>query len=178
MGDTSAMLRRAVGRGGQLLLTPCRRQSRPPTQLKGKFPRHLCAQIKSDEAESEKKPEQPPQKSAVAPNAMTKLLPGVAMAGTVAGIGVVGADFLGQGLLAAQGISGSSPISGIPVSILLGIGLNNMVALPEVARPGLKYATTTILRAGIVCVGAKLNCTDMVQLGATGIPIVAASIGA
>lgn len=81
-------------------------------------------------------------------------------------------------MLAAQGISGSSPISGIPVSILLGIGLNNMVALPEVARPGLKYATTTILRAGIVCVGAKLNCTDMVQLGATGIPIVAASIGA
>lgn len=100
------------------------------------------------------------------------------MAGGVAGIGFVGADFLGQALLSAQGISGSSPISGIPVSILLGIGINNMVPLPDIVRPGLKFCTTTVLRAGIVCVGAKLSCFDMVQLGSIGLPLVATSVGA
>ena len=105
--------------------------------------------------------------------------PGVAAAACVMTAGFFGAEHLGQALLSFQGISGaSSPVSGIPVSILLGMGLRNMpgVQLPAVLAKGLKFSTTTILRGGIICVGAKLSALEMVSLGAAGVPVVALSI--
>jgi len=89
------------------------------------------------------------------------------------------ADYAGQALLAAQGLpAGVSPISGIPVSILLGVAVNNTLTLPETLRPGLKACSVAALRAGIVCVGAKLSFVEVARLGMTGIPVVLATIGA
>lgn len=105
------------------------------------------------------------------------LLPGLCSAAVVCGASFMAADELGGLLLTAQGISGgASPLSGIPVAILAGLALNNTLQLPEALKPGLKYATTTVLRAGIVCVGAKLSAMDMVTLGVTGLPAVLSSI--
>jgi len=105
------------------------------------------------------------------------LAPGVAASVVVMQAGFMGADVIGQGILASQGISGAaSPISGIPVSILLGLGLNNMVTVPTSFAPGLKFCTTTVLRGGIICVGAKLSALDVMTLGAVGVPAVAVSI--
>ena len=81
-------------------------------------------------------------------------------------------------LLSFQGVTGaSSPISGIPVSILLGIGIRNTIGISDKLMAGLKFATTNILRGGIICVGAKLSAIEMASLGATGIPVVMLSIG-
>ncbi len=79
--------------------------------------------------------------------------PGIIAAGGVAALGFAGAEMLGQQLLAYQGIAGASasPISGIPVSILLGLGANNVLTLPASLKPGIALATTTVLRAGIIC---------------------------
>jgi uncharacterized membrane protein YadS len=48
--------------------------------------------------------------------------------------------------------------------------------MPEVFVPGLKFSTTTILRSGIICVGAKLSAMEMISLGVAGVPVVALSI--
>jgi hypothetical protein len=71
----------------------------------------------------------------------------------------------------------------VPVAILLGMVGRNLV-LPRLAsertmqvlEPGLKFCTTTVLRGGIVCVGAKLSAVDVATLGVVGLPLVAGSV--
>jgi len=86
------------------------------------------------------------------------------------------ADLIGQQILAAQGLTGSSPLSGVPVAIVLGLLLRNTLPLPASLNPGLKFATTTILRAGIVLVGIRLSVFDVLKLGIAGLPVVLAAI--
>lgn len=105
-----------------------------------------------------------------------KELPGVAAAFAVMIAGFWLADVIGKQLLAAQGLTGSSPISGVPVAIVLGLLLRNTLPLPASLNPGLKYATTTILRTGIVLVGIRLSLFDVVRLGLAGLPVVLAAI--
>lgn len=103
-------------------------------------------------------------------------LPGVIAAFIVMLAGFWLADRVGQQILAMQGLSGSSPISGVPVAIVLGLLLRNTLPLPASLTPGLKFATTTILRAGIVLVGIRLSMFDVVKLGIAGLPVVLAAI--
>lgn len=86
------------------------------------------------------------------------------------------ADRIGQAILAAQGLTGGSPLSGVPVAIVLGLLLRNTLPLPASLNPGLKFATTTILRAGIVLVGIRLSVFDVLKLGIAGLPVVLAAI--
>lgn len=106
------------------------------------------------------------------------LAPGVgcSVAVMVAGLGL--ADVMGKQLMHLQGLEGgSSPISGVPVSILLGLLIANTVSIPPALKPGLKFATTTLLRAGIVCVGIKLSLFDVASLGVAGVPVVLCAVG-
>ena len=86
------------------------------------------------------------------------------------------ADRIGEAILAAQGLTGGSPVSGVPVAIVLGLLLRNALPLPASLAPGLKFATTTILRAGIVLVGIRLSLFDVLKLGIAGLPVVLAAI--
>lgn len=86
------------------------------------------------------------------------------------------ADQIGHAILAAQGLTGSSPVSGVPVAIVLGLLLRNTLPLPPALLPGLKFATTNILRAGIVLVGIRLSLFDVLKLGIAGLPVVLAAI--
>ena len=86
------------------------------------------------------------------------------------------ADVLGQALLASQGLRGGSPISGVPVAIVIGLLLRNFVRLPHALTPGLKFCVTTVLRLGIVLVGIKLSAFDVVRHGLAGLPVVVAAI--
>eukprot|EP00615_Pteridomonas_danica_P010579 CAMPEP_0114329220 /NCGR_PEP_ID=MMETSP0101-20121206/933_1 /TAXON_ID=38822 ORGANISM="Pteridomonas danica, Strain PT" /NCGR_SAMPLE_ID=MMETSP0101 /ASSEMBLY_ACC=CAM_ASM_000211 /LENGTH=367 /DNA_ID=CAMNT_0001458813 /DNA_START=66 /DNA_END=1168 /DNA_ORIENTATION=- len=109
------------------------------------------------------------------------LSPGIISAASIASLGFMGADHLGAMLLSAQGlgVDVNSPISGIPVSILLGIAAGNYVipgTFMSRLKPGISYCSTTILRAGIVCVGLKLSILDVANFGLTGIPVVMASM--
>jgi uncharacterized integral membrane protein (TIGR00698 family) len=102
--------------------------------------------------------------------------PGVAAAFVVMLAGFWLANLIGQQILAVQGLSGSSPVSGVPVAIVLGLLLRNLLPLPDALSPGLKFATTTILRAGIILVGIRLSLFDVVKLGIFGLPVVLGAI--
>lgn len=105
-----------------------------------------------------------------------KQLPGIIAAFIVMLAGFWLADRIGQAILAAQGLTGGSPLSGVPVAIVLGLLLRNTLPLPASLSPGLKFATTTILRAGIVLVGIRLSLFDVLKLGIAGLPVVLAAI--
>ena len=103
-------------------------------------------------------------------------IPGVLAAFVVMLAGFWLADRIGHAILAQQGLTGSSPDSGVPVAIVLGLLLRNTLPLPASLAPGLKFATTTILRAGIVLVGIRLSLFDVLKLGIAGLPVVMAAI--
>ncbi|MEP7117476.1 MAG: putative sulfate exporter family transporter [Acidobacteriota bacterium] len=107
---------------------------------------------------------------------LAALIPGVVAAVVVMLAGFSLADVIGQAMLAARGLTGASPISGVPVAIVLGLLLRNLLPLPPSLGPGLKFCTTTLLRLGIVLVGVKLSVVEMARLGAAGIPVVLAAI--
>jgi len=105
------------------------------------------------------------------------LLPGVAAAVLVMLAGFWLADLVGHALLSAQGLGGgSSPISGVPVAIVLGLLLRNLLPLPAMLTPGLKFCVTTILRLGIVLIGIRLSAFDVLRLGLAGLPVVLAAV--
>ncbi|HUE85012.1 MAG TPA: putative sulfate exporter family transporter [Vicinamibacterales bacterium] len=105
------------------------------------------------------------------------LLPGIVAAAAVMVVGFWLADLIGRGMLAMQGLSGGgSPISGVPVAILLGLLLRNALAFPAALSPGLKFCVSTVLRLGIVLVGIRLSAFDVVRLGAAGLPVVLAAV--
>jgi uncharacterized integral membrane protein (TIGR00698 family) len=104
------------------------------------------------------------------------LLPGILAALAVMVAGFWLADLIGHAILAAQGLTGSSPISGVPVAIVLGLLLRNVVALPASLAPGLKFCVTTALRLGIVLVGIRLSAFDVARLGLAGLPVVLAAV--
>ena len=106
----------------------------------------------------------------------TRQLPGILAAFVVMLAGFWLADRIGHAILAAQGLTGSSPVSGVPVAIVLGLLLRNTLPLPPSLAAGLKFATTTILRAGIVLVGIRLSLFDVLKLGIAGLPVVLAAI--
>ena len=105
-----------------------------------------------------------------------KQAPGLAAALVVMLAGFWLANVIGQQILAAQGLTGSSPVSGVPVAIVLGLLLRNLLPLPGALSPGLKFATTAVLRAGIVMVGIRLSLFDVVKLGIFGLPVVLGAI--
>jgi uncharacterized integral membrane protein (TIGR00698 family) len=105
-----------------------------------------------------------------------KTLPGIAAAVIVMFAGFELADVLGRALMAAQGLNAGTPISGVPVAIVIGLLLRNLLPLPRIVTPGLKFCVTTVLRLGIVLVGIRLSAFDVLRLGAAGVPVVLAAI--
>jgi uncharacterized integral membrane protein (TIGR00698 family) len=106
------------------------------------------------------------------------LLPGIVVSVAVMMAGFWLADVIGHSILAARGLTGSSPISGVPVAIVLGLLLRNVLGLPTTLTPGLKFCVTTVLRLGIVLVGIRLSAFDVARLGAAGLPVVLAAVAA
>jgi len=98
------------------------------------------------------------------------IVPGVALAATT--------SLAGFQVASAMTAALSVPISGIPASILLGLAVKNTVGYPDTLKPGITFATKTILQGGIVAVAAKLSFFELLTTGSTGIPVVLASVGA
>ena len=97
----------------------------------------------------------------------------------------------GPGLLASAGVmqcafmaADQVPwMSGVPLAIMLGVSLRHFALskapqLQNKLDAGLKVASSTVLRTGIVCVGAKLSAFQVAQMGLVTLPAVAASISA
>jgi len=102
------------------------------------------------------------------------VIPGLALTALVAWAGLWLADFIGKDLLGFP----KSPISGISMAILVGLALGNLVKLPKLFGPGVKFGLKKVLRIGIILLGIRLSVGDVLKLGALGIPIVLLCIAA
>ena len=101
------------------------------------------------------------------------LVPGVALSAVTAAGGFAAASALSTAL--------ALPLSGIPVAILLGMGLKNTViggSSEALMKPGVTFATKTILQGGIVAVAAKLSFVELLTAGTQGLPVVVGAISA
>jgi len=104
-----------------------------------------------------------------------RLLPGLALAVGVMLIALRAANLMGRWLLILQGVDPegrASPISGVPVAILFGLLVRNLVPLPESLRAGIQFTVSTVLRLGIVLIGIKLSLGEVLHLGFWGASVV------
>jgi len=125
--------------------------------------------------DDEKSKHAKPKDEKASPAATTKtappsILPGVALSAVTALGGFQTAAFLSSAL--------AVPISGIPVSIVLGMALKNSIGYSDATfKTGITFATKPILQTGIVCVAAKLSFGELLVSSASSIPVVIAAVG-
>jgi uncharacterized integral membrane protein (TIGR00698 family) len=79
---------------------------------------------------------------------------------------------------ALRQISWVSMLSPIILSIALGMSLRNITGLPAIAQPGVTFSMRRILRFAIVLLGLQLTASQLVEVGATGIAIIATTLAA
>ena len=70
------------------------------------------------------------------------ILPGFLLALAIAVAGGWSAEFIGTTLMGLP----KSPISGIMMAILIGIAVSNLIKLPAISQPGIKFSVVRILR--------------------------------
>jgi uncharacterized integral membrane protein (TIGR00698 family) len=90
------------------------------------------------------------------------LLPGVLLAGAIVAMA-----------FALRRLPGIGVLSPMILSILLGIALHNTLGTPAMARAGVAFSARRLLRLGIVLLGLQLTASEVVQVGATGLAILA-----
>ena len=136
---------RAAAHTAALALAPRTLSSTPP------LPRPQRAENDADEAtKDEPRASSPAPAPAAAPllQRALEVLPGLGASAGVMAAGFAAAEAAGPLLLSgAEG--GPSPVSGIPVAILLGLAVRNApLPLPDALKPGVELAKGTLLRAG------------------------------
>ena len=100
------------------------------------------------------------------------MLPGFVLAAAIGALATLLASWIGVDLLGYA----RSPISAIPLAVLLGLAVRDTVGVPATFEPGLKLCVRHVLRIGIVLLGIRLS---LVEAGATGLialPLVIACI--
>lgn len=105
----------------------------------------------------------PAQPEALAPSRhrrLARLLPGLALSLVAAVVAIA----------ISHAVPQASPAL---VAILLGAALTNLAPLPQTLRPGLAFASRTVLRLGIVLLGLQLAVGDILALGPGAIVLVA-----
>jgi len=98
----------------------------------------------------------------------SSLLPGLFVAVLLAWLSIWLSDFIGLRLMGMD----KSPVSAGMMAILLGLIVNNVVALPSLLNPGITFAVKKVLRLGIILLGIRLSVFDVFELGALGVPLV------
>ena len=111
---------------------------------------------------------------------MKRLIPGLLLTVAVSVAATVIAELAGGALLRLQGFDPAtakgSPVSPVTVAILLGLVVAAAIGPRPSLKPGLDFGVKRLLRIGIILVGIRLSLVDVLQLGAYGIPFVAAII--
>lgn len=152
----------------QLIRRPTQGPSSSSGSLTWNVTRHFSA-IPTTDDKKEEKVEPKEVKPLISPSTMA-LLPGVAMSAATATAGFQ--------IAAALTTLTAVPISGIPVSILLGMGIKNSIGTSESMKPGITFATKAILQGGIVAFAAKLSFVELLTTGSQGLPVVIGAVGA
>lgn len=102
-----------------------------------------------------------------------QVLAGIAFAAGLAWIAENLAKWIGTSVLGYA----KSPISGVPVAILLGLAICNSIGLPATFRAGLRVCATTLLRLAIVLLGLRLSLGVAAGIGWRALPVVALCVG-
>lgn len=91
--------------------------------------------------------------------------PGLVLTGAIAGAG-----------FAARLLPGLGLFSPMILSIVLGIAFHNVVGTPLWAKPGVVFSLRRILRLAIVLLGLQLTARQVIEVGATGLTIIALTL--
>lgn len=105
---------------------------------------------------------------------LAKTLPGILCCIAIMFLGIVLSNWLGTVLtyLGVLPSGSSSPISGIFVSIILGLLIRNVIGMHTLFIDGVRFAMKFFLKLGIILIGFRLSIVDVIRLGGWGLPIV------
>src|ERR1700752_1047993 len=123
--------------------------------------------IASDNYDPSPVPECVPIPSARRLPSVLAILPGVALAGTIA----VAAFLIRQ----IHGIAAFSPMI---LAIVMGMAFRNVVGTPALVQPGIAFSLRRLLRAGIVLLGFQLTLSQIISVGSRGLLIAGVSLAA
>jgi uncharacterized integral membrane protein (TIGR00698 family) len=96
---------------------------------------------------------------------LATIVPGVGLTAAIAG--------LSFGLREIPGVAIFSPMI---LAIMLGIVLQNSVGTPMLAKPGVVFSLRRVLRFAIILLGLQLTAEQIVEVGAAGIAVIAATL--
>jgi uncharacterized integral membrane protein (TIGR00698 family) len=99
--------------------------------------------------------------------ATASLWPGLLLTGTIAAVAFA------LRLLPALG-----HLSPMILSIVIGVGLQNVVGTPRRAVPGVAFSLRRVLRIAIVLLGLQLTVAQLIEVGAPGLGLIAVCIAA
>jgi uncharacterized integral membrane protein (TIGR00698 family) len=71
-----------------------------------------------------------------------------------------------------------SVLSPIILSIAIGMVFHNVVGTPALARPGVAFSMRRLLRFAIILLGLQLTASQLVEVGASGLAIIALTLTA
>lgn len=94
-----------------------------------------------------------------------KLLPGLLLAAGIAALA-----------FALRHLPGLSSFSPMIIAIVLGIAFHNLVGTPARARSGVAFSMRKVLRFAIILLGLQLTASQVAEVGAAGIAIIAATL--
>ncbi|MFV8827817.1 YeiH family protein [Alkalihalobacterium sp. APHAB7] len=102
------------------------------------------------------------------------ILPGVILCLIIMLCGELLSKWLGIGINYLQNLpkESTSPISGIFLSIILGLIIRNVIGLHKVFKDGVAFSVKYLLKLGIILLGIRLSFFDVITLGAWGLPII------
>jgi len=102
-----------------------------------------------------------------------EIAPGLVLAGALAWLAETAARWLGTSVLGYA----RSPISGVPVAIIFGLIVCNLLGVPASFKTGLRFCATTLLRTAIVFLGLRLSLGVAAGIGWHALPVVALCVG-
>ncbi len=98
-------------------------------------------------------------------HAIVRLWPGVALTAGIAALA-----------FAAHAIPRFGMLSPMILSIVAGIALHNLIGTPARARAGVTFALRKVLRFAIILLGLQLTAAQVLEVGATGVAVIAATL--
>lgn len=100
------------------------------------------------------------------PKATDKKLPSIAWGLTAAVVVTIAAVWVSELPFAPFTLSGNRhPIEPVMLAIILGMLIANVLPLPKLLQPGLKFATKKLLPLAVILLGARLDFLAIVKVG-------------